>query len=83
MLTVGFSIFGAANLIFAFVAWWLAKRYPDWEAVLNDLVWQIPAGLGLAAIALRWIVAPFEIHKATVKQADKKVATNDSDRAEG
>jgi hypothetical protein len=67
------SIFGGANLLLAFVAWGLAKQYPEWEARLNDLAWQIPAGLGLVTLALRWIVAPYEIHRLALKQADKKL----------
>src|SRR5690242_1702531 len=80
--TAGFSIFSATNFLFAFIAWGLAKRYPEWEAVLNDLVWQIPASLGLAAIALRWVVAPFEVHRKTVKQADKRIVTLIDERVE-
>ncbi len=72
--TRGWSIFGAANLVAAFTAWALAKRFPRWEAVLNDLAWQIPAVLGLGTIAIRWIVAPFEVHRKTVKQADKRIS---------
>jgi hypothetical protein len=69
----GWSIFGAANLFLAFIAWALTAKYPRWQAKLNDLTWQIPAALGLAAIAGRWLYAPWDVHKKTIKQADKRI----------
>jgi len=76
-LTSGWSIFSSANFAIAFVAWGLAKRYPAWEAALNDLAWQIPAGLGLGVIAIRWIVAPFEVHKQLTSQLRASEARRD------
>jgi hypothetical protein len=72
----GWSIFSTTNLVLAFAAWGLARQYPAWQATLNDLIWQIPAGLGLLTIAIRWLIAPFETHKKTIKQADKRIVSS-------
>jgi hypothetical protein len=69
----GWSIFSALTLVAAFAAWAIGRQYPEWEKALTDLSWQIPASVAFLAIALRWIVAPYEIHTDTVKQANKTI----------
>lgn len=45
--------------ILGLVSLYLVKRYPQWEAVLTDLGWQIPLGIVLAVLILRLAWAPY------------------------
>lgn len=72
--TKAWSLFGALTTGAAFIAWIAARRFPNWADTLTDLAWQIPAVLSGATLLLRWLLAPFEVHKKARKQAEKAIA---------
>jgi len=49
------TVTGAVALVVAI----LAKKYPDWGPIVNDLAWQIPVGVLVLVFVVRLALAPW------------------------